>query len=132
MIANPVCYGHEHCAEALGAPLHMVFTMPWSPTREFAHPMARIMYSLRVANHIVNRSNRIEYYRDAKAHCQELMHVREPWPLLGDPPNPPHDPGSCAPIELQAPSMPSGLSSGYGRASWSCGLGHRRLIAFAR
>ena len=48
VIANPVAYGHEHCAEALKVPLHMVFTMPWSPTGQFAHPMARIMYSLKV------------------------------------------------------------------------------------
>ena len=29
VIANPVAYGHQHCAEALKVPLHMVFTMPW-------------------------------------------------------------------------------------------------------
>lgn len=77
VIANPVCYGHEHCAEALRVPLHMVFTMPWSPTGEFAHPMARIMYTMRIANSVVKRSNRVQYYRDAKSHYKDLMEVRK-------------------------------------------------------
>lgn len=42
IIANPPSYGHIHCAEALHVPLHMVFTMPWSPTSAFPHPFARI------------------------------------------------------------------------------------------
>lgn len=29
-----------HCAEALGIPVHLVFTMPWSGTRAFPHPLA--------------------------------------------------------------------------------------------
>ena len=43
VIANPVAYGHEHCAEALKAPLHMVFTMPWCarPGLRSHHPAAR-------------------------------------------------------------------------------------------
>lgn len=42
IIANPPSYGHIHCAERLGIPLHMVFTMPWTPTVEFVNPNARI------------------------------------------------------------------------------------------
>jgi Glycosyltransferase family 28 N-terminal domain len=42
IIANPPSFAHIHCAEKLGIPLHMVFTMPWSPTREFPHPLANI------------------------------------------------------------------------------------------
>lgn len=42
IVANPPSYGHIHCAEALNAPLHMVFTMPWTPTRMFPHPMTRL------------------------------------------------------------------------------------------
>ncbi|CAD7699030.1 unnamed protein product [Ostreobium quekettii] len=42
LIANPPCYGHIHCAEKLGIPLHMVFTMPWTPTKDFLNPLARI------------------------------------------------------------------------------------------
>eukprot|EP01038_Epipyxis_sp_PR26KG_P011029 gene11029-14810_t len=41
IISNPVTYGHIHCAEALGIPLHMMFPQPWVPTKAFAHPMAR-------------------------------------------------------------------------------------------
>ncbi|KZM23991.1 transferase [Ascochyta rabiei] len=44
IIANPPSMGHIHCAEKLGIPLHMVFTMPWSPTRGFHHPLAAMEY----------------------------------------------------------------------------------------
>ncbi|XP_039056208.1 sterol 3-beta-glucosyltransferase UGT80B1 isoform X2 [Hibiscus syriacus] len=42
IIANPPAYGHSHVAEALGVPLHIFFTMPWTPTYEFPHPLARV------------------------------------------------------------------------------------------
>ncbi|KAA6419998.1 MAG: UDP-Glycosyltransferase superfamily isoform 1 [Trebouxia sp. A1-2] len=42
IISNPPTYGHIHCAEKLGVPLHMFFTMPWSPTKAFPHPLARL------------------------------------------------------------------------------------------
>ncbi|KUL88236.1 hypothetical protein ZTR_04936 [Talaromyces verruculosus] len=42
IIANPPSYGHIHCAEKLGIPLHIMFTMPWSPTQYFPHPLASI------------------------------------------------------------------------------------------
>ena len=45
IIANPVCWGHYHCAEALRIPLHIMFPQPWSPTREFPHPLSRLSYS---------------------------------------------------------------------------------------
>lgn len=45
IIANPPAYGHAHVAEALGVPLHIFFTMPWTPTHEFPHPMARVPQS---------------------------------------------------------------------------------------
>ncbi|KAK8965405.1 Sterol 3-beta-glucosyltransferase UGT80B1 [Platanthera guangdongensis] len=45
LIANPPAYGHTHVAEALGVPLHIFFTMPWTPTSEFPHPMARVPQS---------------------------------------------------------------------------------------
>lgn len=35
---------HIHCAEKLNIPLHMVFTMPWSPTTAFPHPLAAMTY----------------------------------------------------------------------------------------
>ena len=42
IIANPPTFAHIHCAQALSVPLHMVFTMPWSPTKAFPHPLANI------------------------------------------------------------------------------------------
>lgn len=44
IIANPPSMAHIHCAEKLGIPLHMVFTMPWSPTKAFPHPLAAMSY----------------------------------------------------------------------------------------
>lgn len=40
IIANPPSFAHIHCAQALGIPLHLMFTMPWSSTRQFPHPLA--------------------------------------------------------------------------------------------
>ncbi|KAF5643402.1 sterol glucosyltransferase [Fusarium tjaetaba] len=42
IIANPPSFAHVHCAQALGIPLHMMFTMPWTATRSFPHPLANI------------------------------------------------------------------------------------------
>lgn len=42
IIANPPAYGHTHVAEALKVPLHIFFTMPWTPTSEFSHPLSRV------------------------------------------------------------------------------------------
>ncbi|XP_055813057.1 sterol 3-beta-glucosyltransferase UGT80A2-like [Solanum dulcamara] len=42
MIANPPAYGHAHVAEALKIPIHIFFTMPWTPTSEFPHPLSRV------------------------------------------------------------------------------------------
>lgn len=42
IIANPPAYGHTHVAEMLKVPLHIFFTMPWTPTSEFPHPLSRV------------------------------------------------------------------------------------------
>ncbi|KAK3990665.1 hypothetical protein QBC44DRAFT_341776 [Cladorrhinum sp. PSN332] len=42
IIANPPSFAHVHCAEALGIPLHLMFTFPYTPTQAFPHPLARI------------------------------------------------------------------------------------------
>ena len=42
IIANPPSFAHISCAEALGIPLHIMFTMPWSPTQAFSHPLANL------------------------------------------------------------------------------------------
>ncbi|KAI1770084.1 hypothetical protein F4818DRAFT_433897 [Hypoxylon cercidicola] len=44
IIANPPSMAHIHCAEKLSVPLHMVFTMPYSPTHTFHHPLAAMRY----------------------------------------------------------------------------------------
>ena len=33
IVANPPVYAHTHLAEKLGLPLHIVFTMPYTPTK---------------------------------------------------------------------------------------------------
>jgi len=45
IIANPPSFAHLHIAEKLGIPLHLMFTMPWSPTQSFPHPLANIVSS---------------------------------------------------------------------------------------
>lgn len=45
IIANPPSMGHIHCAQALSIPLHIMFTMPWSSTRAFSHPLANLNIS---------------------------------------------------------------------------------------
>ncbi|KND92131.1 Sterol 3-beta-glucosyltransferase UGT80B1 [Tolypocladium ophioglossoides CBS 100239] len=45
IIANPPSFAHVHCAEALGIPLQLVFTFPYTPTQAFPHPLASIKRS---------------------------------------------------------------------------------------
>ncbi|KAF7516129.1 hypothetical protein PCG10_002467 [Penicillium crustosum] len=45
IIANPPSFAHIHCAEKLGIPLHIMFTMPYSPTQAFPHPLANVQAS---------------------------------------------------------------------------------------
>ncbi|KAL4782156.1 hypothetical protein BJX76DRAFT_349619 [Aspergillus varians] len=45
IIANPPSFAHMHCAQVLGIPLHLMFTMPWSSTKAFPHPLANLKYS---------------------------------------------------------------------------------------
>jgi hypothetical protein len=42
IIANPPSFAHIHCAQALSIPLHLMFTMPWSSTKVFPHPLANL------------------------------------------------------------------------------------------
>jgi hypothetical protein len=57
IIANPPSFAHIHLAERLGIPLHIMFTMPWSPTKSFPHPLAHIEKSSTDASY----ANRISY-----------------------------------------------------------------------
>ncbi|KAK1142203.1 hypothetical protein N8T08_008129 [Aspergillus melleus] len=42
IIANPPSFAHVHCAQALSIPVHLMFTMPWSSTKAFPHPLANM------------------------------------------------------------------------------------------
>lgn len=42
VIANPLCMAGLSVAEKLGVPLRIMSTVPWTPTREFPHPLARV------------------------------------------------------------------------------------------
>jgi UDP:flavonoid glycosyltransferase YjiC (YdhE family) len=42
IIANPPSFAHVHCAQALGIPVHVMFTMPWTGTKAFPHPLANL------------------------------------------------------------------------------------------
>ncbi|KAG9092871.1 hypothetical protein FS749_015386 [Ceratobasidium sp. UAMH 11750] len=42
IISNPPTFAHIHCAEALGIPLLLSFTMPWCATASFPHPLVNI------------------------------------------------------------------------------------------
>ncbi|KAH6695256.1 UDP-glucose,sterol transferase [Plectosphaerella plurivora] len=42
IVSNPPSYAHVHCAEALGIPVHLMFTMPWTSTEAFPHPLASL------------------------------------------------------------------------------------------
>ncbi|KAH7134102.1 hypothetical protein EDB81DRAFT_694216 [Dactylonectria macrodidyma] len=57
IIANPPSFAHVHCAQALGVPIHMMFTMPWTATRAFPHPLA----NLKVQNMTASASNFLSY-----------------------------------------------------------------------
>jgi UDP:flavonoid glycosyltransferase YjiC (YdhE family) len=42
IIANPPSFAHLHCAQALCIPVHLMFTMPWTSTKAFPHPLANL------------------------------------------------------------------------------------------
>ncbi|GKZ46011.1 hypothetical protein AbraIFM66951_008895 [Aspergillus brasiliensis] len=45
IIANPPSFAHIHCAQALSIPVHLMFTMPWTSTKAFPHPLANLSSS---------------------------------------------------------------------------------------
>ncbi|KAL5003687.1 UDP-Glycosyltransferase/glycogen phosphorylase [Aspergillus recurvatus] len=42
IIANPPSFAHIHCAQALSIPVHLIFTMPWTSTKAFPHPLTNL------------------------------------------------------------------------------------------
>ncbi|CAL8472198.1 g11740 [Coccomyxa elongata] len=82
IIANPVCYGHIHCSEKLQVPLHMIFTMPWTPTAAFPHPMARMFYAYKLPNGVTRLSGKAAYYANtADAYRDLCRNGGLVWPL---------------------------------------------------
>ncbi|PQE14327.1 hypothetical protein CJF30_00006908 [Rutstroemia sp. NJR-2017a BBW] len=75
IIANPPSFAHVHCAQALGVPLHLVFTMPWSPTRAFPHPLANIERS----NADPSTTNYLSYGLVAMMTWQGLSDIINSW-----------------------------------------------------
>ena len=71
IIANPPSFAHVHCAEKLGIPVHLMFTMPWSPTQAFSHPLANVQSS----NADPNLANLISYTLVEALTWQGLGHV---------------------------------------------------------
>ncbi|KAI9071740.1 hypothetical protein K1719_046297 [Acacia pycnantha] len=71
--------GHVHVAEALGVPIHIFFTMPWTPTHEFPHPLARVPRSAGywgsvVRVYLIHLRN--EWMVTTIAHLQSGKHLR--------------------------------------------------------
>ncbi|PYH90743.1 UDP-Glycosyltransferase/glycogen phosphorylase, partial [Aspergillus ellipticus CBS 707.79] len=42
IVASPLAHAHIHCAERLSIPLHIMSTVPWTPTGEFSHSLAHV------------------------------------------------------------------------------------------
>ncbi|AEO55773.1 glycosyltransferase family 1 protein [Thermothelomyces thermophilus ATCC 42464] len=42
LLKNPPRFAHVHCAQALGIPVHIMFTMPWKATRAFPHSLVKL------------------------------------------------------------------------------------------
>ena len=59
IIANPPSFAHVHCAQVLGIPLHLMFTMPWTSTGAFPHPLTNI--NLKGSGFPVDRANYLSY-----------------------------------------------------------------------
>ncbi|KAL5321393.1 hypothetical protein ACEPPN_009351 [Leptodophora sp. 'Broadleaf-Isolate-01'] len=61
IIANPPSFAHVHCAQALGCPVHIMFTMPWSCTRDFPHPLANLKSSSETTEIQSGKGNYVSY-----------------------------------------------------------------------
>ncbi|KAI7500957.1 sterol glucosyltransferase [Hortaea werneckii] len=82
IIANPPSFAHIHCAQALGVPIHMMFTMPWSSTRAFAHPLANLKFSSKTDPNIANYISLAEGLKVPHTYCWSPALVPKPadWP----------------------------------------------------
>ncbi|XP_031401335.1 sterol 3-beta-glucosyltransferase UGT80A2-like isoform X1 [Punica granatum] len=95
IIANPPAYGHTHVAEALNIPLHIFFTMPWTPTSEFPHPLSRVKQPVgyRLSYQIVDAMiwlgirDMINDFRKKRLRLRPVTYLRGPYM---SPPNLPY------------------------------------------
>ncbi|KAE8664747.1 Sterol 3-beta-glucosyltransferase UGT80A2 [Hibiscus syriacus] len=84
IIANPPAYGHTHVAEALKVPIHIFFTMPWTATSEFPHPLSRVKQQLgyRLSYHVVDTliwlgiRDMINEFRKKKLKLRRVRYLR--------------------------------------------------------
>ncbi|KAH6889706.1 hypothetical protein B0T10DRAFT_39116 [Thelonectria olida] len=60
IIANPPSFAHVHCAQAMGIPVHLMFTMPWTSTQAFSHPLANLKFGEK-AGMDVQTANYVSY-----------------------------------------------------------------------
>lgn len=87
IIANPPAYGHTHVAEALKVPLHIIFTMPWTPTSEFPHPLSRVKQPVgyRLSYQVVDAliwlgiRDMINEFRKKKLKLRPVTYLRGPY-----------------------------------------------------
>ncbi|OJJ82968.1 glycosyltransferase [Aspergillus glaucus CBS 516.65] len=72
IVATPLAHVHLHCAERLSIPLHIMSTTPWTPTRQFAHPLAHVQ-----ADSEMNREtqNYLSYLLIEESLLHEVYHV---------------------------------------------------------
>ncbi|KAI0378519.1 glycosyltransferase family 1 protein [Hypomontagnella monticulosa] len=77
IIANPPSFAHIHCAQALGVPVHLMFTMPWSGTKAFPHPL--ISMNLAGSGIPVGHANRVSYLAVEWMTWQGLGDVVNTW-----------------------------------------------------
>ncbi|KAI1411633.1 glycosyltransferase family 1 protein [Hypoxylon sp. FL1857] len=77
IIANPPSFAHIHCAQALGVPLHLMFTMPWTSTKAFPHPL--INMNLTNSTIPVGHANRVSYLAVEWLTWQGLGDVVNAW-----------------------------------------------------
>lgn len=64
IVANPISYAAVHCADALGLPVHIIFTQPWTPTGVRPHAI----YTCKLCRHC-------GFYRCCRCHFLLLVVV---------------------------------------------------------
>ena len=79
IIANPPSFAHIHCAQALGVPLHLMFTMPWTSTAEFNHPLANFVNSSSSSSSGSSSSNKKQSREAARRTANYMSYLLVEW-----------------------------------------------------